>query len=90
MKQTELIVQNLKCGGCANTILKQLSTLKHISNIAVEPELSLVSFNYANDSDLVLVKNKLKQLGYPVDGDSNSYMNKAKSFVSCATGKRNQ
>ncbi|MBZ9626846.1 heavy-metal-associated domain-containing protein [Psychroflexus sp. CAK57W] len=88
--QTKIIVQNLKCGGCANTITKHLSSFEDIRDINVEAELSSVSFSYENETTLQEVEHKLKQLGYPVVGDANSYMNKAKSFISCATGKMNQ
>lgn len=88
--QTKIIVQNLKCGGCANTITKNLSSFEDIRDINVEAELSSVSFSYENETTLQEVEHKLKQLGYPVVGDANSYMNKAKSFISCATGKMNQ
>jgi len=33
------------------------------------------------------VKEKLKSLGYPSIEDTNGVITKAKSFVSCATGK---
>ena len=90
MLQTKLIVQNLKCGGCANTISKHLNTLENISKVTVEPDDSSVSFKYTDESELLLAKDKLKQIGYPTVGDANSYFSKAKSFMSCATGKMNQ
>jgi len=87
--ETKVIVQNLKCGGCAHTIAKQINAMDNVKNVIVEPENSSVSFTYHNEAELLLVKDKLKQLGYPVAGEANSYFNKAKSFVSCATGKMN-
>ncbi|SDG97338.1 heavy-metal-associated domain-containing protein [Psychroflexus sediminis] len=88
--QTKITVQNLKCGGCANTIYKHLNSFEDVSNLDIEAELSSVSFSYKDDSTLSDVENKLKQLGYPVVGDANNYINKAKSFISCATGKMNK
>jgi len=88
--QTTLIVQNLKCGGCANTISKHLTAIEDLNTIEIEADTSSVSFSYSNDDSLKLVEEKLKNLGYPVVGESNSYLNKAKSFISCATGKMNQ
>lgn len=88
--QTKLIVQNLKCGGCAGTISKHLNAIGTVSNVEVETEESSVSFSYDNESCLSVVEEKLKQIGYPVFGDSNTYLQKAKSFISCATGKINQ
>jgi hypothetical protein len=34
-----------------------------------------------------MVKDKLKSLGYPSIDDENTLTSRAKSFVSCATGK---
>jgi len=84
---TSIVVQNLKCGGCANTISTKLSTITNISNLQIDLDQSKLSFNYLNEGDLLQVKEKLKQLGYPTIEDSNSSVLKAKSFVSCATGK---
>ncbi len=86
MKQT-LFIQNLKCGGCANTIISKLSELDTISETEVDVKNSSISFSYMNDDALLDVKNKLSQLGYPVEGDINSTFSKAKSFVSCAVGR---
>ncbi len=85
--ETTLYIQNLKCGGCANTITKNLSTIEGIQNITVNVEESAVGFSYANDDQLNTVKDKLKVLGYPEDGAANSLGSKAKSYVSCAIGK---
>lgn len=85
--KTSIIVQNLKCGGCANTISTKLTEIKNISNISVHVEDSKVSFNYINEADAFAVKDRLKDLGYPSIEDHNNIVSKAKSFVSCATGK---
>ncbi|MEM5565466.1 heavy-metal-associated domain-containing protein [Psychroserpens sp. AS72] len=85
--RTSVLVQNLKCGGCANTITTKISEIKHISDIRVDIDESKVSFNYINDFDALAVKDKLKALGYPSIDDDNNLVSKAKSFVSCATGK---
>lgn len=86
MKAT-IIVQNLKCGGCAKTITNRLTELDNITEVSVELETSMVSFTYENTSDAIQVKDKLKDLGYPSIDYKNSIAVKAKSFVSCATGK---
>ena len=85
--KTSISVQNLKCGGCAHTITSKLSTIENISNIDVNLEENKVSFNYLSESDAFQVKEKLRHLGYPSIEDENSLASKAKSFVSCATGK---
>lgn len=88
--QTKIIVQNLKCGGCASTIFKNLISIDGISEVNINAEESSVEFAYAEESSLNTVEEKLRNLGYPVLGNANTYLNKAKSFISCATGKMNQ
>ncbi len=86
MKAT-IIVQNLKCGGCARTIINKLSELENISEVQVFLNTSTVSFAYEDSGDALNVKDKLKDLGYPSIDSKNTLASKAKSFVSCATGK---
>ncbi len=84
---TSIVGQNLKCGGCANTISGKLSELENISDIAINIEESEIIFKHLNQSDVDVVKKKLSALGYPSIEDENAVLSKAKSFVSCATGK---
>lgn len=84
---TTIKIQNLKCGGCANTIITQLNKLNGISNVLVNNETNAVSFDYASKTEVETVKNKLSDLGYPIEGEANSLPKKAKSFVSCAVGR---
>ncbi|WP_322550748.1 heavy-metal-associated domain-containing protein [Flavobacterium psychraquaticum] len=85
--ETTIQIQNLKCGGCANTITKNIVVIEGITNVSVNVEESTVNFNYETEAQLVEVKEKLKTLGYPEDGATNSLGSKAKSYVSCAIGK---
>ncbi len=85
--ETTIYVQNLKCGGCANTIAKNVNAIEKITNVKVNVEESSVTFNYETEANLAEVKNKLQSLGYPEDGEANSLGSKAKSYVSCAIGK---
>ena len=89
MKST-LIIQNLKCGGCANTIITKISSLDNITDVEVDVEASSVSFTFQNAVELQTVKEKLAHLGYPIEGDKNTLVSKAVSYVSCATGKMSQ
>lgn len=85
--KTSIIVQNLKCGGCAKTITSKLSDLTTISDLLVDVETATVSFISHNFNDAIAVKDKLKALGYPSIERKNSFAAKTMSFVSCATGK---
>jgi copper chaperone CopZ len=86
MKHT-IEIQNLKCGGCAHTITTKIGVIDNISNVEVNVDNSTVDFQYENDNDVKLVETKLSALGYPKQGEDNSGISKAKSFVSCAIGK---
>lgn len=91
MKQT-FEVLNVKCGGCANTLITSLEKDfgKVEVNLDVTPrEITLdIEENKLND-----LKTKLRGLGYPLTTDELSGLQKAtttaKSFVSCAIGKMN-
>jgi copper chaperone CopZ len=85
--KTAIFVQNLKCGGCAHTISTKLAEIKNISNLNVDIDQGKISFEYFNENDAFQVKEKLITLGYPSIEDNNDLLLKAKSFVSCATGK---
>ncbi|WP_431135694.1 heavy-metal-associated domain-containing protein [Psychroserpens mesophilus] len=84
-----LHIQNLKCGGCAHTIITRLEELEGVTNVVVDNEAHSVGFNYTEAEELESVKTVLSTLGYPVEGESNPVTKKAKSFVSCAIGRLN-
>jgi len=84
---TTLEIQNLKCGGCAHTIISQLNALKGIQNVGVVTETNTVTFENSSVGAVEIATKRLSELGYPVNGDANSIGKKAKSFVSCAVGR---
>lgn len=83
---TNIQIENLKCGGCAATIKKGISSINGVNDVAVDVENSIVTIDSEN-ANLVEIKEKLSKLGYPEVGDKNTVLHKAKSFVSCAVGK---
>ena len=84
--ETNIYIENLKCGGCAATIKKGILSLDGVSDITIHVDESLVEVTTTSDV-LDAVKEKLSKMGYPEVGDVNSFLHKAKSYVSCATGK---
>jgi len=88
--KTTIQIHNLKCGGCAHTIISSLNGLDNISDVQINVETSQVSFNFLTEVDEKAVYQKLKSLGYPVVEEENSLGLKAKSFISCAIGKINK
>lgn len=83
----KLLVQNLKCGGCAHTIKSALDKLEGIGEVRVESMDSTVEFTYQTSDQLDNVRHKLKDLGYPLADEQNDLLSKARSFVSCAKGR---
>lgn len=86
MKES-IIVQNLKCGGCANTITTKLSKSEGVSNVSVDVEKSEVTVEFTPENLKTPLKTTLAEIGYPPLGEKNTIVTKAKSVVSCATGK---
>ncbi len=84
---TTINILNLKCNGCASTITKGLLSLEGVTEVVVTLENSEIKINKVSESLFTKVKAKLSKMGYPEVGDANTMLHKAKSFVSCATGK---
>ena len=87
MKTESIIVENLKCHGCANTIRRELAWIGEVISVEVDVDKSLIKIDYAGKNSMREVfTEKLRKLGYPEDGTGN--MNrKMKSYVSCAIGR---
>lgn len=85
MRTIEIV--NLKCVGCVNTVKKGLLSLEGIDQVEVDLEASKVTIFTDEEAVFALAKEKLSKMGYPEIGDANTLLHKAKSFVSCATGK---
>ena len=91
MKET-FEVLNVKCGGCANTLIKSLK--EEFGDVEVNLELHPRQITLdIEDSKKEALKLKLRSLGYPLTSDELSGFEKAtttaKSFISCAIGKMN-
>jgi len=89
MKKT-FEVENVKCGGCANTLKKALN--EDFGEVEVNLEKMPREITLAIEDDQVeKLKLKLRNIGYPLSSDELSTLGnvtaKAKSFVSCAIGK---
>lgn len=89
-----ILVENIKCGGCANGIKQALFKFEGIEQVSVDVEAGQVTFKVkdknASPSIMELVKDKLHSMGYPEVGSVAGLKAagaKAKSFVSCAVGK---
>lgn len=84
---TTIEIVNLKCNGCVNTVKKGVLSIDGIDEVEVDLEASKVKIPTKNEELIEQVKEKLSKMGYPELGDANTMLHKAKSFVSCASGK---
>lgn len=85
-------VENIRCGGCENTIRRKLKEINGVDDIEVNIEEQIVAVTTnadAEDNIRELISEKLTSLGYPEAGQegSNTLKTKATSVVSCAIGK---
>ena len=82
-------VENIKCGGCENTIRKGLSTIAGVSEVQIDRDQQRITL-LANATDRHVIAEKLRSMGYPEQGSVaglQSGLAQAKSMVSCAIGK---
>jgi copper chaperone CopZ len=87
MKTEKILIENLKCKGCANTIKSEISKLDSVKNVVINHENSSVTIDYEKEENLrEIFTAKLKSLGYPENGKGNMFV-AAKSYVSCAIGR---
>lgn len=82
--ELQIIVENIKCGGCMNSIQTALLKLDNIERVAIDKETETITIT--GNVDKAIVVNKLNELGYPEKGD-NSILKIAKSYVNCAVGR---
>ncbi len=87
MKTDNIVVDNLKCGGCGNTITKQLKAIPGVKKVSIDFETSTISVGYESENDLhAKFLKSLSKVGYPAAGTSTTGQ-KIKSYVSCVIGR---
>jgi copper chaperone CopZ len=80
-------VENIKCGGCMNTIRKGLEQMPGIAAAQPDNQTGTVAVDF--DEKAITaddIASKLSQMGYPLIGE-NTLGKKAKSYVSCMIGR---
>jgi len=88
----EISVENIKCGGCANSIRSKLGELEGVDSVEVDVENGIVKADAGEGLRDKLTASLLK-MGYPETGTAEGIAAakaKAKSFVSCAVGRISQ
>lgn len=65
MKSEKLIVTNIKCSGCVNTILEKLSALEGVDHVNVDQDDKSVTVYFEGDLTRQILKERLLEIGYP-------------------------
>lgn len=84
----QISVENIKCGGCANSIQKGLLKIEGVDSVNVDIEQGVVNIEGHAQRDALV--QSLLSMGYPEKGSVeglHSLKAKATSFVSCAVGR---
>lgn len=87
----EFTVKNIKCGGCANTIVSKLKALGDVEDVIVNTEDGTVTVQ-GDEARRHEYAQSLARMGYPETGSVQGIQSagaKARSFISCAIGKIN-
>jgi len=85
----EFLVENIKCGGCENSIVKGLHSIEGVESVQIERESQRIIVD-APETQRALVSSKLRSMGYPEQGSVQGLeagVANVKSFVSCAIGR---
>jgi len=82
--EQQIQVENIKCGGCMNSIKNALLQLPLVEDVHIDKDTETVTVTGAVTRDLLIAQ--LNGLGYPEKGH-NTTLKKAKSYVSCAIGR---
>jgi copper chaperone CopZ len=89
MKTETIYIANLKCGGCATTITKDLSAIKGVEKVTVNNDTDSVEVTYEDQLDRSVITSKLHHLGYPEATEENGLLLQLKSYASCMVGRIN-
>lgn len=79
-------VENIKCGGCMNTIIKGIHQINAGYQININAQEGCVVIDSNEPIPRNEVLSALDRMGYPLS-ENNSLVKKAQSYVSCAIGR---
>jgi copper chaperone len=90
MKTDKILVANLKCSGCVNTITKKVSEIAGVHKVIVDPEQDAVTVEYDETTPRTEITKTLHSLGYPEATEENGLLLQLKSYASCMIGRINK
>lgn len=87
MKTEKILIANLKCGGCENTIKSNISKIEGVESVTVNQEEDSVTINHSGKAARKDFTKKLYTLGYPEATEENGLLLQLKSYASCMIGR---
>lgn len=82
----QINVENIKCGGCANSIRNAILKIDGVDQVEVDIQSGLIKLTAHEDVTRETITSKLHSMGYPEPG-KGSGLTTAASFVSCMVGR---
>jgi copper chaperone len=85
-----ITIDNLKCGGCENTIKKTLQKIRGVEKVAIHHDSNQIEVAHDEIVTRNMITHALKSIGYPEVGTTeglDALVSNAKSYVSCAIGR---
>ncbi len=87
MTTEKVIIANLKCGGCASTIISRLSKIVGVDSVEVNQDEDSVVINHDGSISRAKLVEELRSLGYPEATEENGLLMQLKSYASCMMGR---
>ena len=87
MAQEKIIIANLKCAGCANTIRTKLLALGDVEQVEINHDEDSVTIYHGGKNSRKDFTDKLYSLGYPEATEENGLLLQLKSYASCMVGR---
>lgn len=66
MKELEIRIKGMVCGGCENRVKNVLSEINDIESVEANHNTGVVRITSKNNLDITQIENKIKELGYEI------------------------
>ena len=66
MKELEIKINGMVCGGCENRVKTALSTIEGVESVEANHNTGIVTIKAENDLDVVQIKERIVDLGFEI------------------------
>ncbi len=66
MKELEIKINGMVCGGCENRVKNALSTIEGIESVEANHNTGIVTIKAEKDLDVVQIKERIVDLGFEI------------------------